>query len=66
MMATQPYTPADSLLASAAIFRAAGQDFSADLSQQMAAEAVEHPGLYRWWAREQADRAARIARSASL
>jgi hypothetical protein len=56
-----PYTPADSLLASAAILRDAGRDFDADFTQALAADAAIMPGLYAWHANEQAKRAARFA-----
>ena len=64
-MATQIYTPAESLLASAAIFRDAGRDFDARFTQDLAAGAADMPALYGWYAEQQAARAARVAGMAS-
>lgn len=55
-------TPAQSLARSAAIFRAAGQHFSADFTANMVAGAEDMPEVYAHWADAQAERAGRIAR----
>lgn len=52
--------PAASLRASAATFRAIGQDFSADWSEEMADAADVMPALYHDFARQQRERAARL------
>ena len=52
--------PAESLVRSAAIFRANGCNFSAEFSEKMAADALQAPELYREWAAQQSDRAMKL------
>ena len=52
--------PAVSLRLSARVFKGR-EPFSADLTADMARDAVTQPGLYRHWAAQQAERALRLA-----
>ena len=52
--------PAISLRLSARVFKGR-EPFSADLTSDMARDAVTMPAMYRHWAAEQAERALRLA-----